>query len=391
MALVSLAKSQKPTANSHPMSEHLYIDSARVDAESLEPFSRGLAPERREVLAPLLTFLREWWSEEEGVTVQTSGSTGTPKRLQLAKLAMRRSGLRSNRYFQIQAGKRLLLAMDLRYIGAKMMVVRALLAGAELIVVQPSSHPLATLSVAPQFVSLVPLQLHHTLEVLAERELLSRAEQLIIGGGAIHPTVEAQLSALPVAAFATYGMTETISHVALRRLNGPHASPLFYPLEGVHLTQGAEGELIIEDRLLYPEGPSLTTHDLVKLHPDGGFTIVGRADNIINSGGIKISPEPIERKLAKVLDRPLAISWIADAALGQKLVLVLEGDSLSEGFAETLTEACQQLLPPYHRPKEIRLVSHLPHNDNGKLDRLALQRLLLSLTSYEANSKARQS
>ena len=348
------------------MSEHLYIDSARVDAESLEPFARGLTPERRAVLQPLLTFLREWWSEEKCVTVQTSGSTGTPKRLQLAKLAMRRSGLRS-----------------LRYIGAKMMVVRALLAGAELVVVPPSSHPLATLSVAPQFVSLVPLQLHHTLAVPAERELLSRAEQLIIGGGAIHSSMEAQLSTLPVAAFATYGMTETISHIALRWLNGPHASPLFYPLEGVHLTQGAEGELIIEDRLLYPDGPRLTTHDLVELHPDGGFTIVGRADNIINSGGIKISPEPIERKLAEALDRPLAISWIADVALGQKLVLVLEGDSLPEGFTETLTEAWQELLPPYHRPKEIRLVSHLPHNDNGKLDRQALQRLLLTPQTKE--------
>ncbi|WP_296929467.1 AMP-binding protein, partial [Porphyromonas sp.] len=205
------------------MSEYLYIDSARVDAERLEPFAQGLTSERRAVLQPLLTFLEEWWGSEEYVTVQTSGSTGTPKQIRLTKCAMRRSGLRSNRYFQIDAGKRLLLAMDLRYIGAKMMVVRALLAGAELIVVPPSSHPLATRSVAPQFVSLVPLQLHHTLEVPAERELLSQAEQLIIGGGAIHPAVEAQLSTLPVAAYATYGMTETISHIALRRLNGPHA------------------------------------------------------------------------------------------------------------------------------------------------------------------------
>ena len=358
------------------MSEHLYIDSARVDAESLEPFARGLTSERRTVLQPLLTFLKEWWSGEEYVTVQTSGSTGTPKRIRLTKCAMRRSGLRSNRYFQIEAGKRLLLAMDLRYIGAKMMVVRALLAGAELIVVPPSSHPLATLSVAPHFVSLVPLQLHHTLEVPEERELLSQAEQLIIGGGAIHPAVEAQLSTLPVAAYATYGMTETISHIALRRLNGPQASPLFYPLEGVHLSQGSAGELIIEDGLLYPEGPTLKTHDLVELHPDGGFTIEGRADNIINSGGVKISPEPIERKLSATLGIPLAISWVADAALGQKLVLVLESDSLPEALAKRLDETCKQLLPPYHRPKEIRCVAQLPHNDNGKLDRRALQQLL---------------
>ncbi len=369
------------------MSEHLYIDSTRVDAERLEPFAQGLTSERRAVLQPLLTFLREWWSEEEYVVVQTSGSTGTPKRIRLTKCAMRRSGLRSNRYFQIEAGKRLLLAMDLRYIGAKMMVVRALLAGAELIVVPPSSHPLATLSVAPQFVSLVPLQLHHTLEVPAERELLSQAEQLIIGGGAIHPAVEAQLSTLPVAAYATYGMTETISHIALRRLNGPHASPLFYPLEGVHLSQGYEGELIIEDRLLYPEGPSLTTHDLVALHPDGGFTIEGRADNIINSGGVKISPEPIERQLSAILAIPLAISWIADAALGQKLVLVLEGDSLSEGLAKSLDKTCKQLLPPYHRPKEIRCVAQLPHNDNGKLDRRALQQLLGATSAQHSHSQ----
>lgn len=368
------------------MSEHLYVDSVRVDAERLEPFAQGLTSERRAVLQPLITFLRQWWSSEEYVTVQTSGSTGTPKRIRLTKCAMRRSGLRSNRYFHIEASTRLLLAMNLRYIGAKMMVVRALLAGAELIVVPPSSHPLATLSAAPQFVSLVPLQLHHTLEVPAERELLSQAEQLIIGGGAIHPTVEAQLSTLPVAAYATYGMTETISHIALRRLNGPHTSPLFYPLEGVHLSQGSDGELIIEDRLLYPEGLSLTTHDLVELYPDGGFTIEGRADNIVNSGGVKISPEPIERKLSATLDIPLAISWIADAALGQKLVLVLEGDNLPEALEKRLDETCEQLLPPYHRPKEIRCVAQLPHNDNGKLDRRALQQLLGATSAQHSHS-----
>lgn len=371
------------------MSEHLYIDSVRVDAESLELFAQGLTSERRAVLQPLLTFLREWWSWEECVVVQTSGSTGTPKHIRLTKCAMRRSALRSNRYFHIEAGTRLLLAMNLRYIGAKMMVVRTLLAGAELMVVPPSSHPLATLSVAPQFVSLVPLQLHHTLEVPAERELLSQAEQLIIGGGAIHPAVEAQLSTLPVAAYATYGMTETISHIALRRLNGPHASPLFYPLEGVHLSQGSDGELIIADRLLYPEGSTLTTHDLVELHPDGGFTIEGRADNIINSGGVKISPEPIERQLSATLAIPLAISWVADAALGQKLILVLEGDSLPEALAKTLDETCEQLLPPYHRPKEIRCVAQLPHNDNGKLDRHALQQLLGATTTPPLPSPSR--
>ncbi len=264
--------------------------------------------------------------------------------------------------------------MDLRYIGAKMMVVRAAIAGAELVVVPPTSHPLATLSTPPHFVSLVPLQLHHTLETPSERQLLSRVQQLIIGGGAIHPHLLEWLDTLPIPAYATYGMTETISHIALRRLNGTHATQCYYPLDGVQLTLGTQGELIIHDHLLFPNQPPIITNDLAEIHPDGGFVIKGRTDNIINTGGVKISPEQIEQTLSHILRTPLAISWIPDSALGQKTVLILQADIIPDNLDTIL----QKHLPPYHRPKEVRLLPQLPHNPNGKLDRKALHRLLLS-------------
>lgn len=355
------------------MAEYLYIEGERIDSKSLEPFTKKLDQTDNKVLRPTIDFLREWWSKSDSMLVQTSGSTGRPKQIELSKEAMRRSAIRSNRYFDIKAGMELLLAMDIRYIGAKMMVIRALLAGAKLSVVPPSSHPLATLTEAPHFLSFVPLQLHHTLQVPRERHLLSQAKSIIIGGGALHPSLEEELLNFPsLSAYATYGMTETISHIALRKLNGSDARDRFYPLEGVKLSRSEEGQLIIRDTLLFPDQAAIVTNDLVELYPDGGFTVEGRADNIINSGGIKISPEQVERQLSQELHMSLACTWVPDSALGQRMVLVLEGSSLPP----RLTEKIDQLLPPYHRPKEIRLLPHLPHNANGKLDRHALHQLI---------------
>lgn len=171
-------------------------------------------------LRAVYAFLAEWFSPASTVEVQTSGSTGVPKRMRVEKARMMRSAVRTCEFLGLRPGDTALLCMDLKYIGAKMMVVRALVAGLHLWVRRPSGHPLADVEERVDFLSVVPMQLYHTLEQVDERERLSRVRCVIVGGGAVDEVLERQLENLPCRVYSTYGMTETLSHVALRLLNG---------------------------------------------------------------------------------------------------------------------------------------------------------------------------
>ena len=176
--------------------------------------------------------------------------------------------------------------MNLRYIGAMMVVVRSLVAGLNLIVRPASGHPLSDINEPLKFAAMVPLQVYNTLQVLEEKERLKQTDILIIGGGAVDARLEADIQSLPGAVYSTYGMTETLSHIALRRLNGPAASEHYHPFSSVHLSLSPENTLVIEAPLVCAD--ILQTNDIARIHPDGSFSILGRKDNVINSGGIKI-------------------------------------------------------------------------------------------------------
>lgn len=311
----------------------------------------------------LYIFLEKWFDASPVITVHTSGSTGTPKELVVRKDRMMQSARLTCEFLNLQAGDTALLCMNLRYIGAMMVVVRSLVAGLNLIVRPASGHPLSDIEEPLRFAAMVPLQVYNTLRVPEEKERLEQTDILIIGGGAVDDTLEAEISALPTAVYSTYGMTETLSHIALRRLNGETASKHYYPFPSVELSLSAESTLVIKAPLIC--GEVLQTNDIACLYPDGSFIIAGRKDNVINSGGIKIQAEEMEKRLRPFIPVPFVVTSVPDPRLGQALTLLIAG----QVDVRELESKLQMVLDAYHRPRHIFMTESIPQTENGKTDR----------------------
>jgi O-succinylbenzoic acid--CoA ligase len=215
---------------------------------------------------------------------------------------------------------------------------------------------------------MVPLQVYNSLQVAAERERLRQIRHLIIGGGAIDESLQAALKDFPYAVWSTYGMTETLSHIALRRLNGPTSTDWYTPFDGVRVSQTSEGCLVIDAPAVH-EG-TLVTNDMVEL--DGQrFRVLGRKDNVICSGGIKIQAEEVERMLHAHITNPYLITRAKDERLGQQVVLMIE-----RGDADEAMRVCRQVLPKYWQPRRIVVVDRLPMTQTGKPARAEAEKLV---------------
>ena len=320
-------------------------------------------------------FLEEWNSPSPYVHVQTSGSTGDPKPMLVEKSRMLASARRTNDFLGLQSGDTALLCMSLDYIAGKMMVVRALERGLKLITVEPNGHPLAnnyslfTIHYSLSFAAMVPLQVYNSLQVPEERERLMQIKHLIIGGGAIDDALAAELKTFPNAVWSTYGMTETLSHIALRRLSGPDASDWYTPFPSVTVSLSDEDTLIIDAPEVCAE--PLTTNDIAELSTLNSplFRILGRRDNTICSGGLKIQAEQLERQLRPHLSFPFLITKRPDQKFGEIVVL------LTEGSADDARQICERVLPQYHHPRAYVHVAHIPLTETGKPSRHEAERL----------------
>lgn len=316
----------------------------------------------------LSEFLEEWNNPSETVLVQTSGSTGAPKPMLVEKSRMLASARRTNDFLGLREGDTALLCMSLDYIAGKMMVVRALERHLHLITVSPSGHPLSGLMDNISFAAMVPMQVYNSLQVPEECERLQQIRYLIIGGGAIDDALAAELKSFPNAVWSTYGMTETLSHIALRRLSGPDASDWYTPFPSVHLSLSSDGCLIIDAPEVCPD--PLVTNDIATLSHDQRFRILGRRDNIICSGGLKIQAEELERQLHPHLCVPYLITKRPDEKFGEIVVL------LTEGSTAEVREVCERILPRFHRPRAYLHVSHIPLTATGKPARHEAEKLL---------------
>ena len=320
-------------------------------------------------------FLSEWQNDSPYVHVQTSGSTGAPKPMLVEKRRMLASARITCDFLHLQPGDTALLCMSLDYIAGKMMVVRSFERGLKLIEVEPSGHPLSTIrSALPlgsaknyklDFAAMVPLQVYNSLQVPEERERLMQIRHLIIGGGAIDDEMAAQLKSFPHAVWSTYGMTETLSHIALRRLSGPEASEWYTPFPSVKVSLSDEGCLVIDAPEVCSE--RLITNDIADLSlgpgPSDRFRILGRKDNVICSGGIKIQAEELERQLRPHLRVPYLISKRPDAKFGEVVVL------LTEGSVDEARQVCERVLPKFHQPRAYMHVDQIPLTATGKPQR----------------------
>lgn len=341
------------------MLEQLHINGEAINADTLSSWRVG----KTGIAAELADFLNEWLSPESTITLHTSGSTGKPKLMRASKDAMRASAKLSCEIFQLKNESKVLLCLPLRYIAGKMMVVRALVSGAELVLQEPCSTPLEKLIEPVDFAPLVPMQAATTLQQPNGKEQLERARCILLGGGFINTSLEEELQHVNSRIYASYGMTETLSHIALRYVNGPERSEWYTPLRGIHIRLTPESTLSISAPHLGIT--QLTTNDIAELNPDGRFRICGRKDAVINSGGIKIQAEDVEQALTAATNLALIVVPAPDAVLGQCVAILWEGPLSAEA---QLREAISAL-PAYHRPRIIRHASSLPRTATGKLSR----------------------
>ena len=313
-------------------------------------------------------FLEEWHNGRDTLLVHTSGSTGTPKPLWVEKRRMEASARITCEFLGLHEGDTALLCMPLDYIAGKMMVVRALTCGLKLVSITPSGHPLQSVTETIDFAAMVPMQVYNSIQVAEERERLMQIHHLIIGGGAVDDNLAAELAGFPNYVWSTYGMTETLSHIALRRLNGPEASEWYTPFPSVSLSLTDEGCLIIDAPLVCAD--RLTTNDIAEIDPQGRFRILGRKDNVICSGGIKIQIEEVERLLKPHLKAPFLITKCKDKRFGEAVVLLTESDNLV-----AIEKICADVLPRFWQPRRCLQVERLPLTETGKPARKEAERL----------------
>ncbi|AFR35773.1 AMP-binding protein [Riemerella anatipestifer] len=330
--------------------------SKEVDLKQLQP--------NTDFEYQVLNFLEDWYSEKLCVSVKTSGSTGVPKVFEVEKERMKASANMTCDFLGLNRSDKALLCLPVEYISGKMMLVRAMERGLRLLIKTPSINPLEDLDEEVDFCAMTPLQVEYS---LGKIDLIKK---LIIGGAAVSESLKAKLKGAMSYIYETYGMSETLSHIALKQIT-PSEELHFKPLQNIFLTQDKRGCLCIEAPLLTSE--KLTTNDLVELKEGGVFSFLGRVDNVINSGGVKIIPEQLEDKLKKIIPNELVFTSVSDAILGEKLVLVIEGKA-SQETQKLLGEIAYDKL--YYAPKEIVFLDKIPRTPNGKVNRVELRKRL---------------
>ncbi|WP_017731425.1 AMP-binding protein [Nafulsella turpanensis] len=329
----------------------------------------------------LLRFCQSWLKGQDSFTIHTSGSTGQPKPISLSRQQMQASARQTVKALGLSAGNSALLCINAEYIGGKMMLVRAMEHGLHLTATPPSADPLAHLPTDTHFdfSALVPLQLEAILRNPHSKAILQNMKAVIIGGAAVSSSLREQLRNIKAPLFSTYGMTETVSHIALQRLNGPEATDFFTAFPEVKLSQDSRGCLVIEGAVT--GNIPVVTNDVVDLSGGNRFRWIGRADNIINSGGIKIQLEKIDALAAAAflqlgIERKVFAWALPEEQLGQRLVLIAEGAPFTTATETEVFSHLKLVLGKYELPKAIFFVKNFCFTPSGKIQKGATAALI---------------
>ncbi|RZP18352.1 MAG: O-succinylbenzoic acid--CoA ligase [Flavobacteriales bacterium] len=303
-------------------------------------------------------FIKEWLNNKEHIMIMTSGTSGAPKKINILKNQMINSAIATGAFFKLPSETKALLCLPASYIAGKMMLVRAMTLGWDLYFTGPQKDPLGQNDKTYDFVAMVPFQVRYSLKHL------NKVKKLIVGGAAISEKLNEQLQHVSTEVFATYGMTETLSHVAVKAINGKAKSNYYAALPNVNFSVDRRECLVIEAP--HVSNIKIITNDVVKLISSNMFEYLGRLDNVVNSGGVKLFPEQIEAKLAMYMNRPFIISSEKEEIFGYQLILIIEED-----FKKELPDFNQVFLnlSKYERPKKIYTYSKFLFTETGKIRR----------------------
>ena len=337
----------------------------------------------------VLIFKHLWESGQENFTIQTSGSTGTPKQITLTRKQLVASAKMTAKAFDLQAGDTAFCCLNIEYIAGMMMLIRAFEVGMNLIVVEPSANPflgiekhlyLLSTNRGRNFFAFVPLQIQTILEQTPKFvEILNSAKVIIIGGASVNESIIEKIQKIYRPVYATYGMTETITHIAIKRLNGSAKDDFFNTLAGVYIKLNEDSCLMIKSKSVGNQW--ITTNDVAEIINESSFVLHGRIDNVINSGGVKIQLEKIEKVGEGILEKMQLVGRyfvfsLPDEKLGERMIFVLEKTNEKELASKVdatkvdILRAFKEILPKFEVPKEVFFVEKIVETPTGKIDKI---------------------
>lgn len=306
-------------------------------------------------------FINNWMDDSPLITIQSSGSTGAPKEFHVEKQAMVNSAIATGDFFKLQPGDSALHCLPINFIAGEMMLVRGLILGLELDVMEPKSH--MVLKKDYDFAAMTPMQLENSLDTI------ERVKVLIVGGAPISKELVQKIQHISTRVYMTYGMAETLSHIGLKKLNHTTKKNAPYKtLPKIKVSKDDRGCLVIDAPRLSPE--PIVTNDLVEVYSDQEFEWLGRIDNVINSGGVKLLPELMEAKIQDQMNQRFFFASEPDSTLGEKVVLIVEGDS------NEVDSKVFDVLDAFEKPKIIYNVAQFEETTSGKVRREETLQLL---------------
>ena len=365
--------------------DHLLLNGKKFYYEEIAGYSFRNSIPLNGYEATTLEFCRNWLNGVQEIAINTSGSTGAPKLITLTRRQIEVSAQYTLQILALKENDRALVCLNTEYIGGIMMLVRGFIGNLHLTIMEPINNPFKYLPPRGpdtfEFAAFVPLQLQVILTESPDKlNILNQMKGILVGGAPIGPELKKQIQIISAPVYHTYGMTETASHVALKRLNGNIPDTYFKSSPAVELGQDERGCLTIKGEVTNQQ--LLVTNDLVNLISEHEFEWLGRVDNTLNSGGVKVQAEKVEVALAQALlehqfERRSFISAVPDDKLGQRIIAVLEGKPLSLAEEEKIYQSLQKLLHKYEIPKAIKYTPSFTATASGKIDKTAT---LASLT-----------
>lgn len=303
-------------------------------------------------------FLKSWFDNKDYILTNTSGSTGKPKEIRLKKSDLIESSKLTARYFDLKVGDKIINCLPIKYIAGKMMLVRSLVLGLDLYVFPVSSSPISDLKNNYDLIAFTPIQLENSIP------FIEKIKKVLVGGSPVQDSLKEKILNSKSIVYETYGMTETITHIAARNLS--MGEKVFTALPGIELGK-IDNCLFIKPNHLSIE--MVQTNDVVEFTNKNKFLLIGRRDFIINSGGVKLNPETIEKKLAKYISADFVISSIDNSKFGEVVALVFK-KNIPDNYNKAFNE-----LSKYEIPKEVLVIDNFPEN-NGKINRLKIRSII---------------
>lgn len=338
----------------------MIVDCSDIQLDILKP--------QNDFESQVFDFLKESLSDKTTTRIKSSGSTGIPKIFEVEKGRMLASAKMTCNFLGLKKGNSAALCLPVEYISGKMMVVRAIERQLVLTVLEPKTNALANLDSQIDFCAMTPLQVEHSLDKL------HLIKNLIIGGAAVSESLKKKifesLNSSNQMIFETYGMSETLSHIALRKIY-PVTEDVFTCFDNVQISKDERGCLQIFAPTINES--LIVTNDLVEIIGEKQFRFLGRIDNVINSGGAKIFPEEIEALIKKTIPYEVVVTSIVDEVLGERMLVVVESDVNEAVKSEILNLNYRRKLD---RPKDVIFIENIPRTPNGKVDRLTLKAII---------------